>query len=340
MRDVLIVDYDPELREQASHVLNGGVYSLTFASDGVEALKLVKQKRFDLILVDLLMPGALNGIQILQGMQRHAPSSPLVVMSDRNGHQELETAMRYGAKEVLLKPVHLELMKAVADRLTGGLVRGKEGAAEAIAAATVKQSLDGSVPAAAAEQRTDKTALPGPVDMTNQPSVQAGYCRSRLFSGLSDASLQDLMTCSKIMTLEEGQEYSFDACQTMIIVCKGVARCWYKGLLISVLERGDSMGEGALFSRTGESLPMILDGNEELEVLLFSRKALRTFYQKQNSHHLLHFAARVVQNFSGKLVQLYDEMSQARRAQVRLEGAGGCYPAMEEYAEERDEWIC
>ena len=85
---------------------------------------------------------------------------------------------------------------------------------------------------------------------------------------------------------------------------------------------------------------MILDGNEELEVLLFSRKALRTFYQKQNSHHLLHFAARVVQNFSGKLVQLYDEMSQARRAQVRLEGAGGCYPAMEEYAEERDEWIC
>jgi len=339
MRDVLIIDYDPELREQVSHVLNGGVYALTFASDGVEALKLVKQKRFDLILVDLLMPGALNGIQILQGMQRHAPASPLVVMSERNGHQELETAMRYGAREVLLKPVHLELMKAVADRLTGGLVRPREGTVE-----PQLEAVKGRIDLAA----SDVTELESPAgaaadeagEARSQEPAAAVHCRAKLFTGLSDTTLEALMSRSRKVTLEAGQEIAFDACQTMVVVNQGVARCWYKGLLISVLEPGDYIGETALFSRAGERLPLILDGNSGLEVCLLSRKLLRGFYQEQGAHHLLHFAARVVQNLSDRLLHLYDELNHARRDGEPLSGVDEFHPLMEELSEESDEWIC
>ena len=306
MRDILIVDYDPDLREQAGHVLNGGVYTLTFASDGVEALKLVKSKHFDLILVDLLMPGALNGIQILQGMHRHAPASPLVVLSERNGHHEFETALRYGAKEVLLKPVHSDLIKAVADKLTGNIIRQKEAAA-----ADEKPTPEHAQPSVDVEKVMVMQAAPA------APMPKPVECHAKLFAELPESDLQELISRSELVTLQSGEEFNFDARQSMVVLCKGQARCWYKGLMISILDPGETVGESALFSNSSEFLPMILDSDEILQLRVFSKKVLRHFFQNGGHHMVLRFSAQVVKSLSDKLEQLYFEL-----ARVHHENSG------------------
>ncbi|HNW61169.1 MAG TPA: response regulator [bacterium] len=443
MREVLIVDYDPELREQAGHVLNGGVYALTYASDGMEALRIVKSKHFDLILVDLLMPGALNGIQILQGMHRNAPNSPLVVMSDRNGHRELETALRYGAREVLLKPVHRELMKAVADKLTGNPLRQKEPAHEpaypgapahepahsgapahepahtgapaapapvtpeaapgtgsapaaplagrpalrrsepeardaasaAASAETVATAAFATVPAAvlksvpaeafhsspaeahrvvpeAALAITPATmpavapeTIPVPCAFTSKAPAAArrrtsppGF-RAHIFSGIPEPALETLMAEGEEVVLRAGEEFSLDICESMAILVSGQARCWYKGLLVRILDSGDSIGEAALFSKTAASLPLVLDGTIDLVLCILSRKTLRSFFQRLGSQHVLHFSARVVQNLAEDLVQMYEELNQTQLAALEVGEGEVNFPVSDDMADDRHEWI-
>ncbi len=361
MREVLIVDYDPELREEAGHVLNGGVYAVTYASDGVEALKIVKSKHFDLILIDLLMPGALNGLQILQGLQRHAPDSPLVVMSDRNGHQELETALRYGAKEVLLKPVHKELMKAVADKLTGLQQRPRTpdpepGHETALPAATEPAGSKGTAqtgavsgPPKAALSPEAPSRLAEPVQTAApaaglplaqiENALPEGF-RARIFSGIPEESLQQLMPQGELIPLRPGEEFVLDICASMAILVEGQARCWYKGLLIRILDPGDTIGEASLFSKTAASLPLVLDGTEELQLCILSRKALRSFFQNLGYSHLLHFSARVVQNLMENLEHLYEDMSQSRLdALGTMTGESDC-SILEERTDSDHEWIC
>jgi CheY-like chemotaxis protein len=341
MRDVLIVDYDPELREQASHVLNGGVYSLTFASDGVEALKIVKNKRFDLILVDLLMPGALNGIQILQGLHRHAPDSPLVVMSDRNGHLELETALRYGAKEVLLKPVHLDLMKSVADKLTGAPQKPRE--VEHEPALPAVQEIMPPVEPISVEPAVDyivkEPGMPADNPLEDPDFSITDACRPKIFSGLPESSLSKLMMqCEKVI-LHAGEEHAIDGYQVMAVICSGQARCWYDGLLIKVLEPGETIGEAALYSRANASLPMVLDCSSEVKMYIIPQKILRDFFQNQGFQHLLNFSARIVQNLSETLEQLYNEMSQSHMDGFANAEVDGTYSAAEGYSDQSHEWI-
>ncbi|HOT97287.1 MAG TPA: response regulator [bacterium] len=362
MREVLIVDYDPELREQAGHVLNGGVYSVTFASDGMEALRIVKAKHFDLILVDLLMPGALNGLQVLQGLQRHAPDSPLVVMSDRNGHQELETALRYGAREVLLKPVHKELMKAVADKLTGcaPLHSGADPAAAPAAGVRAEHSDAAGISAApletagckaAASANSDaRTGLPSDhgaqhsATTAPQQGTTAGLIpedfRARIFTGVPEASLKSLMSQGEYVQLQGSEEYSLDICRSMAILIKGQARCWYKGLLVRILDPGDSIGEASLFSKTAASLTLEVDGTSELLLCVFSRKVLRLFFQNLGYSHLLHFSARVVQDLLDSLEHMYEEMSQSQLAALGIGTEEPRDPLLEETMDSDHEWIC
>jgi two-component system, OmpR family, response regulator len=116
MQRILVVDDDPTTLQMIRHQLKSAGYSVETAEDGEKALALIRRRRFDLVLLDVWMPG-MDGLEMLARL-RDEPSQPKVVVmtSDENSETLLraiqEHAYRYVTKPVEPKQL-LELVRAV-----------------------------------------------------------------------------------------------------------------------------------------------------------------------------------------------------------------------------------
>jgi two-component system, NtrC family, nitrogen regulation response regulator NtrX len=105
--NILIADDEPSILRSLEGILGDEGFQVVAAKDGEEALKLIQEHPFDLVLLDIWMPGV-DGIQTLQRLKALQPSSCVIVMS---GHGNIETAVkatRLGAFDYLEKPLSLD----------------------------------------------------------------------------------------------------------------------------------------------------------------------------------------------------------------------------------------
>lgn len=107
MHTVLIVDDEAEIRKSLSGVLEDEGYKVSVAASGEEAIRILHNRRFDVVLLDVWLPG-MDGMESLEVMKR-AEDTPEIVMI--SGHGSIETAVRatkLGAFDFLEKPLSLE----------------------------------------------------------------------------------------------------------------------------------------------------------------------------------------------------------------------------------------
>lgn len=101
---ILIVDDEPVVRRSLTRVLSGLTCSVECAASGEEALRRLQQQRFDLVLLDLRMPG-IDGLTVLESIKRNWPECEVVIVT---GYADLDTvkaSVALGAFDYLPKPV-------------------------------------------------------------------------------------------------------------------------------------------------------------------------------------------------------------------------------------------
>ncbi|MBW1643555.1 MAG: response regulator, partial [Deltaproteobacteria bacterium] len=106
--NVLIVDDEEDFLETIIKRLNKRQVDASGARSGEEALKLLKEKTFDVVILDIKMPGGMDGIEALREMKKIQPLAEVILLT---GHASVETSiegMRLGAFDYLLKPVKLD----------------------------------------------------------------------------------------------------------------------------------------------------------------------------------------------------------------------------------------
>jgi adenylate cyclase len=113
---VLIVDDDPINREILQRLLTRQGHSVAEAGDGHEALRLLGEHGFDVLLLDILMPG-LDGFQVLQCLRErnHLRRTSVVVISALDEVHSLVRCLEAGADDYLTKPVDKRLLRARID---------------------------------------------------------------------------------------------------------------------------------------------------------------------------------------------------------------------------------
>ncbi len=104
MKKILVVDDDQTTRHVLRKVLSGAGFSTTVAKDGVDGLKALKSKRFDLLLLDVWMP-RMNGLEMLGKLPPTKTRPRVVVMTSDEAPQTLLEAVRKQAFKYVHKPV-------------------------------------------------------------------------------------------------------------------------------------------------------------------------------------------------------------------------------------------
>jgi CheY-like chemotaxis protein len=107
--NVLVVDDEEAVRSMLALSLRHAGYDVHTASDGLEAINEMKQRRFDVVVTDYQMPG-MNGLQFLSLSTILWPHTPVVMLSGDQSDEVAEIAMRGGAFTWLHKPCEREML--------------------------------------------------------------------------------------------------------------------------------------------------------------------------------------------------------------------------------------
>jgi len=105
MAKILVVDDERAIRSTLKEILEYEKYSVVDAPDGIEALELIKNDQFDVILLDIKMP-RMDGLEVLEEILKIC-DTPVVMIS---GHGTIETAVeaiKKGAYDYIAKPLDL-----------------------------------------------------------------------------------------------------------------------------------------------------------------------------------------------------------------------------------------
>jgi len=111
--EVLLVEDDPRMPEVLAALLHDDHIHLSSAGDAVAALKLVREKRFDLILLDLGLPG-MNGFDLLRQLKEDPESQdiPVIVLTAWNRTSDKLQGFELGAVDYLTKPFESAELRA------------------------------------------------------------------------------------------------------------------------------------------------------------------------------------------------------------------------------------
>ena len=105
MPSVLIVDDEANIRRMVGALLSSEGYEVREAPDGRSGVAMAAETDPDVALVDLMMPGEMDGIAVLNALRAQHPDLPVVMMSGRAGLSDAVEATKLGAFNFLEKPL-------------------------------------------------------------------------------------------------------------------------------------------------------------------------------------------------------------------------------------------
>lgn len=123
-KKILVVDDQPDIRMLVRLALEStGRYQFFEASDGATALELTRSLRPHLIVLDVTLPGELDGLQVC-GLVKRDPmlqSTAVILLTSRGQYTDIAAGERAGADAYMLKPFSpLELINTVAKMMING----------------------------------------------------------------------------------------------------------------------------------------------------------------------------------------------------------------------------
>jgi len=110
MAKILIVDDEMDIAELISDVLVDEGYETVIKNDGLSAIETIKNEQFDLIILDIMMPG-MSGVEVCNKI-RETVSSPIIFVSAKNQIIDKVLGFEIGADDYITKPFIVEELVA------------------------------------------------------------------------------------------------------------------------------------------------------------------------------------------------------------------------------------
>lgn len=100
---VLVVEDEPTLSRLLSYNLSQEGFEVKTVANGGEGLQEATNGEYELIILDLMLPG-MNGFEVLEKLRRQKIETPVIILTARNGEEEVVQGLRLGADDYITKP--------------------------------------------------------------------------------------------------------------------------------------------------------------------------------------------------------------------------------------------
>jgi two-component system phosphate regulon response regulator PhoB len=121
---ILIIEDDPEIQELLVHAMSREGWKLLQAKSGEDGLKILKSKKVNCILLDIMLPG-MDGLKVLRKIKEieQAKSVPVIMTTAKGEETDIVTGLELGADDYVVKPYSPKVLIA---RIRAGLRRQEE----------------------------------------------------------------------------------------------------------------------------------------------------------------------------------------------------------------------
>jgi len=114
---LLVVEDDKTTRDMIAAKLSKEGYQVYTAASGVEAIDMIIETFFDVVITDLMMPGGVDGIGVLEGAKARSSRIEVLLLTAHASVKSAVEAMRKGASDYLQKPINFHELLMRLDRI-------------------------------------------------------------------------------------------------------------------------------------------------------------------------------------------------------------------------------
>jgi two-component system alkaline phosphatase synthesis response regulator PhoP len=100
---ILVVEDEPTLSRLLTYNLTQEGYETYVIDDGGLALQACLENHYDLVILDVMLPG-LSGFEVLEKLRSQSVKTPVIILTARNGEEEIVQGLRLGADDYVTKP--------------------------------------------------------------------------------------------------------------------------------------------------------------------------------------------------------------------------------------------
>jgi DNA-binding NtrC family response regulator len=116
---ILVVDDDAANRSLMEKRLVMSDLEVETAEDGVRAVELIKEKHYDVVITDLMMPGGVDGIGVLEAAKENDIKTEVIIITGFGSIDNVIEAMKKGAADYLQKPINFDELLLRLDKISG-----------------------------------------------------------------------------------------------------------------------------------------------------------------------------------------------------------------------------
>ena len=113
---ILVVDDEPAYRKVMKRLLINEGHRVTLAEDGIDGLRILKNKEFDMVLTDINMPN-MNGWDFLRNIEKLYPEIPAAVITGLSDQEKIPSADTSLAKRILKKPISIDEIRKLIEEI-------------------------------------------------------------------------------------------------------------------------------------------------------------------------------------------------------------------------------
>ncbi|MBD3172367.1 response regulator [Candidatus Bathyarchaeota archaeon] len=107
---ILIIDDDRNFTKLFSEILEGEGYETVIANNGAEALEILQDDFFAILIIDIRLPD-IDGIELISKIDKTDPDMRKIILTGNPSLENVQNALKKGAHDYLVKPVKLEEIK-------------------------------------------------------------------------------------------------------------------------------------------------------------------------------------------------------------------------------------
>lgn len=113
--NILVVDDELMMRKLVEKILSRDGFQVALASDGREALSMLAERKFDIVISDIKMP-EMNGFELLQVIKKNYPTTAVIMMTAYGDTYSVKDALLLGADEYVTKPFQSQEIALMVER--------------------------------------------------------------------------------------------------------------------------------------------------------------------------------------------------------------------------------